>query len=510
VAKRALKILYLSVEVVPFAKTGGLADVAGALPKAIKTLGHDIRVVMPLYGFIDRERLNSRCVLKDLTVPIGNDREKCDIWEGRIGDSVPIYFVDNPRLFDREGIYMYPDDAERFIYYARAAIEMAEVLDWQPDILHCNDWHTGMVPNWMQTIYKDDPFFANTRTLFTIHNLAYQGIFGHRVLEIAGVAHHGFLAHPDLYDLNNVVDLMGRALIFADAVNTVSPRYAQEIMTPERGEGLDPILRDRAESVFGILNGIDQTLWDPANDHYLQMPYDSERLELRQANKQALQALSGLPTSPKSPVLAMIARLVEQKGANLLVSIAEWAVRYLDAQLIVLGTGETYYQNLLLDLAKRFPEHIAVNITFDEALAHRIYGGSDIFLMPSHFEPCGLGQMIAMRYGSVPVAHETGGLADTVRDFDPTTGTGNGFTFRDYTPEAFYTALVRAVEAFRQPKQWRALQTTGMKTDFSWKKSAKQYIALYRKILGRPKGISRQLQERMQLLEQLARQAESA
>ncbi len=504
-----LKILYLSVEVVPFAKTGGLADVAGALPKAIGALGHDIRVVMPLYGFIHREQLHGKRILKNLAVPIGKEQDKCDILEGHLGDGVPIYFVDNPRLFDRDGIYMYPDDAERFIYYARAALEMAKALRWQPDIVHCNDWHTGMVPNWLQTIYRDDPFFANTRTLFTIHNLAYQGIFGHRVLEIAGVAHHGFLAHPDLYDLNNVVDLMGRALIFADAVNTVSPRYAQEIMTPERGEGLDPILRDRAETVFGILNGIDQALWNPASDRYLSVTYDGEHLEQRQTNKQALQALSGLPSAPNAPLLAMIARLVEQKGADLLAQIAEWAVRYLDAQLIILGTGEEYYQNLFLDLAKRFPKQIAVNITFNEALAHRIYGGSDIFLMPSHFEPCGLGQMIAMRYGAVPVAHETGGLADTVHNFNPATGAGNGFTFHDYTPEAFYTAVVRAVETYRQPKQWRTLQATSMKADFSWRKSAQQYIALYQKMLEQPKGIPYQLQERMQLVQQLANSTES-
>ncbi len=502
-SEEPLKILYLSVEVVPFAKTGGLADVAGALPKAIKALGHDIRVIMPLYGFMNRTALDLKPVVEALSVPIGERSELCAIWEGRMGDSVPIYFVDNPRLFDRDGIYMYPDDDERFIFYSRAAVETAKALNWQPDIFHCNDWHTGMVPNWMQTIYRDDPFFSQTRTVFTIHNLAYQGIFGHRVLEIAGVARYGFLAHPELSNLNNVVDLMGRALIFAHVVNTVSERYAQEIMTPAFGEGLDPILRDRAETVFGVLNGIDTELWDPASDQDIATNYDVGHLERRTDNKIALQSAAHLPAKRDHPLLGLISRLVEQKGAELLPPVIEWSVRYMGTQWVILGTGDTHYQDALQELVNRFPRNVSVNLTFSDALAHRIYAGSDIFLMPSRFEPCGLSQMLAMHYGAVPVVHETGGLADTVHDFDPTAGAGNGFTFHDYTPAAFYTALVRSVEIFHLPQIWHTLQRKGMKSDFSWHRSALKYVDLYRKAISLPNRVPTRLQERMDLLRHL-------
>ena len=295
--QQSLKILYLSAEVVPFAKTGGLADVAGALPKAIRALGHDVRVIMPRYGRVDIEKFGLRKLLDALAVPMDERTEPAAILEGSIGhDSgqTPVYFVDSPRYFDRQGIYMYPDDAERFIFFSRAALVACQALDWQPDVIHCNEWHTALIPNWLRTIYRDDPFYAGIATLYTAHNLEYQGIFGYRVLEIAGLAELGFIAHPDVApDLNYVVDLMARGLLFADIINTVSESYAREILTPEFGQRLDPVLGDRRDRLFGILNGIDTELYNPATDPHITPHFDVNTIEVRVANKAACRPRPG-------------------------------------------------------------------------------------------------------------------------------------------------------------------------------------------------------------------------
>lgn len=478
-----LKILYLSAEVVPFAKTGGLADVAGSLPKAIRTLGHDIRVAMPRYGRVDIEKFGLKKVLGPFPVPLDDQQKPAEIYEGRIGEDVPVYFVENKELYDRDGIYMYPDDAERFIFYCRAALEMCRHLDWRPDIVHCNDWHTAIVPNWLKTIYKDDPFFAGTATVYTIHNLAYQGIFGYRVLEIAGVDEYGFLAHPDIADLNEVVDLMARGIHFADVINTVSETYAQEILTPEYGERLDPLLRDRRHRLFGILNGIDYEVMNPATDPHIAQHYDIHSLDKRVENKKALQREAGLKEDVDVPLVGAISRLTDQKGFDLVSQVIDPMIRYLKVQFVLLGTGEQRYHEMFHELSQRYPEQVRAFLTFNAPLAQRIYAGSDMFLMPSRFEPCGLGQMIAMRYGSVPVVRETGGLADTVKDFDPRAGTGNGFTFREYEPLALYTAIVRAAETYRHTDVWRRIQLAGMTADFSWAASARKYVDLYQRAL---------------------------
>ncbi|HIQ05500.1 MAG TPA: glycogen synthase [Anaerolineae bacterium] len=482
-----LKILYLSAEVVPFAKTGGLADVAGSLPKAIGQLGHDIRVAMPRYGRVHIEHFGLTEVLPHLSVPMDEEQEDARIWQGHIGEDdqkVPVYFVDNARLYDRDGIYMYPDDAERFIFFSRAAVEMCKMLDWQPDIIHCNDWHTAIVPNWMKTIYKDDPFFAHTATVYTIHNLAYQGIFGYRVLEIAGIDEYGFIAHPDLApDLQEVVDLMARGILFADVINTVSERYAREILIPEYGERLDPLLRDRRDRLFGILNGIDTDVFNPATDPHITVNYDVNSLDKRPANKAALQKEAKLPERPDVPLVGIISRLADQKGFDLISAVIDPLLRHVGCQFVLLGTGDQHYHELFEDVARRYPDQAAVFLTFNAPLAQRIYAGSDMFLMPSRFEPCGLGQMIAMRYGSVPVVRATGGLADTVQDYNPITGEGNGFSFEPYDAMALYTALVRAAETYKYRDVWRKLQMRGMMSDFSWAASARRYVDLYRRAL---------------------------
>lgn len=478
-----LKILYLSAEVVPFAKTGGLADVAGALPKAVRALGPDIRVMMPRYGRVDIDRFMLRPVLSDLSVPMDERSEPARILESSIGTgaaSTPIYFVDSDRYFNRQGIYMYPDDGERFVFFSRAALEACRRLGWRPDVVHCNEWHTALVPNWLKTTYQDDPFFEAAATLYTAHNLEYQGIFGYRILEIAGLAEMGFIAHPDVApDLNYVVDLMARGLLFADIINTVSESYASEVLTPAYGQRLDPILRDRRDRLFGVLNGIDTTTYNPATDPDLAARFDLHSLAARSANKAALQSELGLAVDEEAPLIGMVGRLTEQKGMDLLVGVAEPILRHGGCQLAVMGTGELRYHEFLSDLAARYPGQVAISLTFNRPTEQRIYAGSDLFLMPSRVEPCGLNQMVAMRYGAVPVVHAVGGLADSVHAYDPATGEGAGFSFAEYDPMALYAALVRGIETYRHHDTWRTLIRRCMAADFSWDRSAHKYIDLY-------------------------------
>ena len=476
-----LKVLFLSAEVVPFAKTGGLADVAGALPKALKKMGHDVRVVMPKYGFIDRQKFNLVEKNCDFPVPMDNQSEMASIFEGKIGEDVPVYMVSNGKYFDREGIYMYQDDADRFIFFCRAAMELAKKLDWSPDVLHCNDWHTAIIPNWLHTIYSDDPFFQKSVSVYTIHNLAYQGVFGRRVLEMAGLTNYQHLIPPGISP-ENQINMMGNGIFFADLVNTVSETYAQEILTPEYGAGFDWLLRERRDRLYGILNGIDYEVNNPATDPHIYQHYDAHNFEPKLQNKLMLQKEAGLAVEANTPLIGMISRLSDQKGFDLIGQIIE-PMMSLNLQIILLGTGSEAYHNLFNEIKGRFPSKAAVYLTFNAALAQKIYAGSDMFLMPSRFEPCGLGQLLAMRYGSIPIVRETGGLKDTVNDFVPETNDGNGFTFKNYDAIAMYTAIVRALETYRYREQWRTLVQRVMQADFSWQRSAGKYEDLYRRAL---------------------------
>ncbi len=477
-----LKILILAAEVVPFAKTGGLADVAGALPKAVRNLGHDVRVAMPRYGRIDPGKFGLQEVVPTFDVPLHRATQPARILEGRIGSDVPVYFVDNAHYFEREGIYMYPDDADRFIFFCRAALEALKHLDWQPDVIHCHDWHTAIVPNWLATIYKNDPFFARTVTIYTIHNLAYQGIFGYRVLEIAGLDEWGFQYHAEMADLNEVVDLMGRGIYWADIVSTVSETYAREILTPEFGERLDPLLRDRRDRLFGILNGIDYEVIDPASDPHIAVQYDMETVARRRQNKSALQREAKLPEEPDVPVLGIISRLNDAKGFDILGEVIDHVLD-LGVQIVLMGTGEQHYHDLFSRMVEQYPQQVAIFLTFNTPLGQRIYAGSDMFLMPSRVEPCGTNQLVALRYGSVPIVRATGGLADTVQDYHPRAGQGNGFVFRSYDRWLLFAAVVRAVETYKHHDAWQQLQKRGMAADHSWHRSAIKYVDLYRRAI---------------------------
>jgi starch synthase len=490
----SLKILILAAEMVPFAKTGGLADVIGALPQALQALGHDVRVAMPHYGRIDAQRFGLSPATPTYAIKMETQDEHARLVHTHLPTltgAVPVYMVENAHYFERDGIYMFDDDADRFIFFCRAALEGIRQLDWQPDVIHCHDWHTAIVPNWLKTIYRNDPFFGPSAAVYTIHNLAYQGVFGHRILEIAGVDELGFLAHPDLPQLNDVVDFMGRGIYYADSVTTVSPTYANEILTPEFGEGLDPLLRDRRSRLFGILNGIDVMLNNPATDFHLAAHYHRDQLHGKTICKADLQREAGLPMQPNVPLIAAISRLTDHKGFDLIDAMVTNLLRNQQVQLIILGTGHQRYHERLSAIRARFPKQLALFFTFKAALTQKIYAGADMFLMPSRFEPCGLGQMIAMRYGTIPIVRATGGLADTVSDFDPATGNGNGFSFMAYDPLELYATIIRAIETYRSAATWKTLMREAMSADHSWEASARQYTAIYRQAIAfrrAPKG----------------------
>lgn len=477
--ERSLRILFISAEVAPYAKVGGLADVAGSLPKALRALGHDVRIVMPRYGRLDAARYKLEPTDVAFIVPLPDREEPAGLVETTLDGGVPVYAVESEWYFAREAIYGYPDDGERFLFFCRAALEALQCLEWKPDVIHCNDWHTAIIPNLLRTTYEHDPFYADTATVFTIHNLAYQGIFDQRILAITGLG-DSFL-RPQIGERPGQIDLLSQGILYADAVSTVSPTYAREILTPEYGEGLDGVLKYRKARLFGILNGLDTEAFDPATDPHLAARYDRESLDHKVDNKLALQREGQMTVDPSIPLVAIVSRLADQKGFDLLEPIVEPLLSEAGIQLALLGTGDQHYHDLFRRLGDRHPDRTAIALTFDVALAQRIYAGADLFLMPSRYEPCGLGQMIAMRYGTVPVVRRTGGLADTVADYDPATGEGTGFVFEHYTSHACFAALIRSIEAFRRPDEWRRLQQKGMEADLSWAASARQYIELYHK-----------------------------
>jgi len=468
-----MRVLICSGEAVPYAKTGGLADVAGSLPKALRELGHDARLALPKYASVYEGGFATSVAAADLQVPLGGRRVTVSVETADVS-GFPAYLVVSDQHFRRPALYGHPDDAERFIVFMRGLLEFLGESEWQPDLIHCNDWQTGLIPAYLETVYQTR--LGQVATLYTVHNLAYQGNFPPEVLGLAGLP--GELYNVDCLEFYGQVSFMKAGLVLADAISTVSPTYAQEIMQPEYGERLDGVLRSRQERLFGVLNGIDYDYWNPETDADLATNYSVDSApEGKAENKAALQRIMHLPVRPV-PLISVISRLASQKGFDLIEQVLpELMTR--DVQFVVLGTGEPHYEQLFRELGARYPERMAAHLGFNEALAHQIYAGSDLFLMPSRYEPCGLGQMISMRYGTIPVVRRTGGLADTVFPFDPDTASGNGFVFQPYEAAALASAIHRGLEIQQRPQAWAVLMANAMTSDFSWQRSGARYLDVY-------------------------------
>jgi starch synthase len=488
---KPIQLLFLSSEVEPFAKTGGLADVSGALPLTIYNLGHEARIMLPRYASIRNtpSKLHDMIRLQGIEIPVGDRILKANIKSSFILGTftkVQVYLLDNAEMFGRPGLYVhpetkkpYPDNDVRFIFFCRSVLEMLKRMGWQPDIIHCNDWHTALLPAYLKTLYKNDKFFKNTKTVFTVHNLAYQGEFPRttfaKTLLPAEVEES--LLH------NGKVNFMKAGLIFSDMITAVSGKYAEEIRTTEEyGYGLQGILEKRKRHLVGITNGIDTEKWNPAKDEIIPQQYDFKTIESKIENKRALLERMKLPFNEKTPVIGMISRLADQKGFDLLAEILD-AVMKLNVQFVVLGIGERKYHTMLEKAARKYRTKFAVALRFDPELAHWIEAGSDMFLMPSRYEPCGLNQLYSLKYGTVPIVRATGGLDETVEQVDPATGSGTGFKFEKYDSTELLKTIQRAVSLFGNQTLWRKIQKNGMSKDFSWEAAAKKYIRLYKKLM---------------------------
>jgi starch synthase len=478
-----MKVLFAASEVAPFATTGGLADVAGSLPLALAALGHDVRIVLPRYRQVDREAFGLKHAAT-FFVPLSSWKERCDILTGTLGKNVTMYFINKDIYFDRPGLYGtpkgdYADNAERFIFFSRAIPELCRVLNFKPDIIHCNDWQTGLVPLYVRTLAATVEELRSARTVFTVHNLGYQGVFWHWDMRLTGLSWDVF--SPEGLEFWGKMNLLKAGLVYSDVISTVSATYSREIQTPEYGHGLDGVLRKRSPDLYGIVNGIDYDAWDPAKDPSLPKAYSAGRTSGKQTCKDALRKQLKLPRVP-GPVLGMVTRLSDQKGLDILIDALP-RILALNCQLIILGTGDERYHRMLTESSEGYRDRMRVLLKYDEVLARRIYAGSDLFLMPSRYEPCGLGQMHALRYGTVPVVRRTGGLADTVVNYNPRTGKGAGFVFNEYSSDALADCVERALMEYRRPAVWKRIVHAGMKVDFSWTRSAKEYEKLYRNAL---------------------------
>ncbi|MCR4876094.1 MAG: glycogen synthase GlgA [Clostridiales bacterium] len=477
-----MKILFAASESVPFVKTGGLADVVGALAPVLAREGHDVRVVIPMFSAIPREWTSKTTHVVDFEVQLGWRRQYCGV-EALKKDGVTWYFIDNRYYFGRPYIYgMGGDEYERFGFFCRSVLNMLPLIDFQPDVIHAHDWQSGMIPALLKIQYAHLPFYHDIKTLFTIHNLQYQGIFGIReVQDILGLGDS--LWTEDKLECYGCANFMKAALVYSDLISTVSPSYSQEIQTAYYGERLDGLLRARKKDLAGVLNGIDVAEYNPATDPNIAANYSFEDLSGKAVCKKALQENLGLDVDPEIPVIGMVGRLSNQKGLDLVDYIISDIMRQ-KVQLVVLGMGEGRYFNLFSWAEGEYKGRVAARFTMDHALAHQIYAGTDLFLMPSQFEPCGLSQMIAMRYGTLPIVRETGGLRDTVLSYNEETGMGNGFSFFNYNAHDMLHTIERALDFYQnKPDVWKTLQERGMKGDYSWSHSAKDYLNLYLRLV---------------------------
>lgn len=459
--------------------SGGLGDVAGSLPKALRKRLVGCRVVMPLYGGIKQELRDRMQFITHITVPVSWRRQYCGIFEAKV-DGVIFYFIDNEYYFKRDGIYGHYDDAERFAFFSRAVLEIIPYIDFKPDVIHSNDWQTALVPVYYSTMYANREGYENIKNIFTIHNIQYQGVYGKEILgDVFGLGEQ----HERLLDFGGNLNLMKGAIECADAVTTVSPTYAEEILDPWFSHGLDPILRERQYKLHGILNGIDTDVYDPEHDAAIAKPFSAKNPDGKKEDKADLQREFFLPVRDDVPIIGMVSRLVSHKGLDLVKAVLDELLSTTDVQLVVLGTGDWEYENFFREVEARYPGKVGLRIAFIPDLARKIYAGCDMFLMPSKSEPCGLSQMLALRYGTLPIVRETGGLKDSITDSGD--GEGNGFTFKSYNAHDMLGAIRRALGAYGNRSYWDSLVERALKCDNSWGRSAREYMRLYRETVGK-------------------------
>jgi starch synthase len=488
--EQRLQILFATAEMNPLARTGGLGDVASALPKALRTLGVDVRVVMPLYQAVRRSGVALTPVLTDLPVPLPTAVARTNVWQADLAgqgqpsaQTVPVYCIEQDAYFDRPGLYGsdqrdYPDNAERFIFFCRAILALVEHLNWFPHLLHCHDWQTALLPAYVRFLEGLAPRLTTAATVFTIHNLAYQGIFPAAMFPATGLPLTLF--HAAGVEYFGHMNFMKSGLLYADYLTTVSPTYAQEICTPEFGVGLDGVLGTRRHALIGILNGVDYDVWSPERDTALAACYSATDVRGKAVCKTALLHAYGFSENPGIPLLGMISRLVDQKGVDILIAALP-ALLAMDLRLVILGEGASHHQEALIRQAQAYPERLGVHLGFNDTLAHQIEAGCDAILMPSRYEPCGLNQLYSMRYGTIPIARATGGLKDTVCPYQAETGEGIGFVFAEPTPEALLAAVREALSAFANRTAWHRLMHNAMAQDYSWEQSARRYVDLYQR-----------------------------
>jgi len=481
---KKLKILIAAAEVVPFAKSGGLADVVGALPKALRKLGHDVRVVMPRYYIIDKDKYNLKPLEGSLGVPMGVIGEEwAGVYEGVLpGSDVPIYFIEHERYFGRKGLYdengiAFSDNDNRFIFLSRAAMQLAKKLHFKPDIIHANDWHTAAMPIFLNTVYAQDPDFEHTASVLSIHNLQHQGKFYKGAMDVLGIGWEHFT--EDELEEYDGINLLKGGIVHSNAINAVSQKYADEIRTSEFGWGLEGLIGHHSIKLFGILNGVDYEEWSPAIDTFISANYDIDKMDGKKICKQALQKTFNLPQRENVPVIGLVGRLVEQKGISLLAEVIGGLLE-MDIQIVLLGTGEVWAEHFFSNIASIYPEKFGTYIGYKNDLAHQIEAGSDFFLMPSLFEPCGLNQIYSLRYGTLPIVRATGGLDDTIANYQPYTGRGDGFKFYDASSEALYGTVKWAVDTYYNDKNgMEELIENAMKKQFNWEVAAKAYEEMY-------------------------------
>ena len=473
-----MKVLYVTSEALPFMASGGLGDVAGSLPQALRKRLIGCRVVMPMYDTIKQELKDKMTFITNISVPVAWRRQYCGIFQAK-HEGVIYYFIDNQYYFKRDTIYGHYDDAERFTFFARAVLEILPVIDFKPDIIHCNDWQSALTPVFYSAFYSKDPWYYGIKTVFTIHNIQYQGTYGMELVgDVIGLT-------PDtagLVEYDGDVNFMKGAIECANKVTTVSPSYANEILDPWYSHGLDTILRDRQWKLQGILNGIDVINYDPETDKAIAKNYTVKDVKKGKAICKAdLQKELGLPQRADVPVIGLVSRLVSHKGLDLIKGILDELLYTTDVQFAIVGSGDWQYENFFKEMAAKYPEKVGVKIGFIPALARKVYAGSDLFLMPSKSEPCGLSQMVALRYGTVPIVRETGGLRDSITDSGD--GEGNGFTFKTYNAHDMFGAIRRGLDAYANGEYWDTLVNRAIECDFSWGKSASEYIKMYKQVI---------------------------